>query len=164
MSGVKATAVATLVIGTLILGGQRAGATTAPNPPPGPPSLSTSYDTVGLSGLVTATTCGQIYAAKGQFGSGCIHAHGPARARLRLDQRVKAPFRGTVTLTLPENTDSVFIGYARRPATEYSTRPTVIWSIPGSGTYNMHITLKWHDEFTTSEATYLVPLWVPRTT
>jgi len=165
MSGVKATAVA-LVIGTLIVGGQRAGATSINPRPPGPPSLSTSYGTVALSGLVTATTCGQIYAASGQFfpGSFCIHAHGGARARLRLDQRVKAAFRGTVTLTLPENTDSVFIGYARQPSTEYSTRPTVIWSIPGSGTYYMNITLKWHDEFTTSEATYLVPLWVPRTT
>lgn len=93
---------------------------------------------------------------------GCVHADGVPRVRPRLDQRVKAAFRGTVTLTLPENTDAVFIAYGRQPAVEYTTRPEVIWPTPGSGTYHMMITIKWHDESSRSEATYLVPLWVPR--
>lgn len=164
MSGIKATAAAILVIGTGAVGGQHASATSDP-PPPGPPSLSTSYDTVALSRFaVTSTTCGLILTASGQRFGGCQIADGGALRRLLLDQRVKAAFRGTATLTVPENTDSVFIGYGRQPSVEYSTRPTVIWPIPGSGTYYMTITLGWHDEFTTSHTTYLVPLWVPRNT
>lgn len=149
--------------GQLIGGGdQRAGASST-TPALSPPSLSTFYDTIELSRFaVTSTTCGQFVTASGQRGGGCIHADGAARGRLTLDQRVKAPFRGAVTLTVPENTDSVFIGYGRQPSVESRTRPTVIWPIPGSGTYYMTITLAWHDEFTTSHATYLVPLWVPR--
>jgi len=162
MSSIKSAAAAVLVIGTLLVGGQHAGAS---SPTIGPPFLSTSYSTVFLSHYaVTSTSCGQILTASGQRFGGCVHADGAARRRPRLDQRIKAAFRGTATLTVPENTDSVFIGYGQQPSAEYGTRPTVIWPIPGSGTYHVRITMKWHDEFTTSETTYLVPLWVPRNT
>ena len=86
---------------------------------------------------------------------------GGVRRRLRLDERVKAAFGGTVTLLLPEPVDAVYVSYGRRPPTEYLT-PTVLSALPGSGTYDMVVTVKWHDEFNRSEATYLVPLWVPR--
>lgn len=162
MSSIKTAAVAVLVIGTLVVGGQHAGAS---SPAIGPPFLSTPYGTVFLSQYaVTSTTCGQILTASGRRFGGCVHADGAARRRPRLDQRIKAAFLGTATLTVSEDTDSVFIGYGGQPSIEYSTRPTVVWPLPGSGTYHMGITLKRHDEFTTSETSYLVPLWVPRKT
>ena len=76
---------------------------------------------------------------------------------------MKAGFGRTVTLFLGETIDAVTVSYGRPPATEYTT-PTVIWKLPGSGTYNLVVTVKRHDEFTRSEATYLVPPWVPRPT
>lgn len=162
MPVIKATAIAVLAIGILEGGGQRAGASST-TPALGHPSLSTSYDTVELSRfVVTSMTCGLILTESGQRFGGCQIADGTGPGRPRLDQRVKAAFRGTVTLTLPDNTDSVVIGYGRQPPAEFSARPTVIWPIPGSGTYYMTITLGWHDEFTRSHTTYFVPLWVPR--
>ena len=49
----------------------------------------------------------------------------------------------------------------QQAGSEYLT-PTVVWPLPGSGTYDLVVTVKWHVEFTRSETTYLVPLWVPR--
>jgi hypothetical protein len=79
-----------------------------------------------------------------------------------LDQRIKAPFRGTIALTVPANTDTVFIGYGRQPSIEYTARPTIEWPIPGSGTYYLHIGMKWHTAVVTNQANYYVPLHVPR--
>jgi hypothetical protein len=164
MSRVNALALVAVLAGAFANGGQQAWAS-APAPAPGPPALTTSFDTVALSSFwMTSTSCSTVFVPSGQafVSQGCVHADGAARLRPRLDQRVKAAFRGTVTLTLPENTDSVLIAYGRQPAVEYTTRPAVIWPTPGSGIYHMTITIKWHDESTRSEATYSVPLWVPR--
>jgi len=162
MFGIKAIAVATLVLTTLMVGGQRASATSI-NPPPPVRLYLATYGTVELSAFLAGSTrCWQNPPENGRGSGGCIHGDMAARERPRLDQRIKAAFRGTATLTLPENTDSISISYGRQPSIEYRTRPTVIWPIPGSGTYHMTITLKSHDEFTTSETKYLVPFWVPR--
>jgi hypothetical protein len=163
MCGIKTTVVAILVLATLMVGGQRADATVTPSPPPVRLYLAT-YGTVELSAFWAGSTrCWQTPPENGRGSVGCIHGDMAGREPPRLDQRIKAAFRGTATLTVPENTDSISIGYGRQPSIEYSTRPTVIWPIPGSGTYYLTITLKSSDEFSTSETTYYVPLWVPRT-
>lgn len=161
MPGIKATAVAAiLVIGTSAVGGQLAWGSSPSQAPR--PYLATSFGTFPLSPFVAfSTTCSMLATASGGFVR-CIHGDMAARLPPRLDQRIKADFRGIAVLTVPENTDSILIGYGRQPPIEYSTRPTVSWPLPGSGTYHVTITLKSHDEFTTSETTYYVPLWVPR--
>ena len=127
-----------------------------------PAAVTTAFQTVPLSHYaVTSTTCFTFPPSSSRLGGGCVIADGGARRRLRLDERVKAAFGGTVTLLLPEPVDTVFVSYGRLPATEYRTA-AVVWPLPGSGTYDMIVTVKWHDEFTRSETMYLVPLWVSR--
>ncbi len=155
--------VKTIVIGVLAGALAAAAAPAAGSPDDSPPAaVTTAYQTVPLAHYaVTSTSCGLIPGSNGQRFPGCVHADGGARKRLRLDERVKAAFRGTVTLLLPEVVESVWVGYGRRGGTEHQT-PIVVSTLPGSGTYDMVVTVKWHDEFTRSETTYLVPLWVPR--
>ena len=50
----------------------------------------------------------------------------------------------------------------KQPGTEFSSRPEIVWPLPGSGTYRMIITLKWHTELAAGTTTYAVALYVPR--
>lgn len=127
-----------------------------------PAAVTTAYETVPLGHYaVTSTTCFMYPPSSGRLGAGCVVGDGLIRRPIPLHERVKAAFGGTVTLLLPEPVDTIRVSYGRRPATEYLT-PTVVSPLPGSGTYDMIVTVKWQDEFTRSETTYLVPLWVPR--
>ena len=154
------TIVKTMLVGALSAAVTPASAAPQESPPA---AVTTAYETVPLAHYaVTSTSCGFLPTSSGQRFPGCVHADGVARRRLRLDERVKAAFRGTVTLLLQEGVDSVYIGYGRRAGTEYLTPTVVVSQLPGSGTYEMVVTVKWHDEFTRSETTYLIPLWVPR--
>lgn len=136
-------------------------ASAAPQESP-PAAVTTAYETVPLAHYaVTSTSCGFLPTSSGQRFPGCVHADGAVRRPIRLHERVKAAFGGSVTLLLPEGVDSVWVGYGRRGGTEYLTQ-SVVSPLPGSGTYDMVVTVKWHDEFTRSETTYLIPLWVPR--
>ena len=159
MSRRSMTAVATvLVIGVVTF----AAPVPAARHEGSPAAVTTAYQTVPLVRYwVTSTTCFTYPPWSGRFGGGCTIGDGGVRKRLRLEERVKAAFGGTVTLLLPEPVDAVYVSYGRQPPTEYLT-PTVLSALPGSGTYDMVVTVKWHDEFNRSEATYLVPLWVPR--
>ena len=165
MSRTKATSCVAVVVATFALVGQPAGAS-SPGAPPDSPRLSTAYNTVGLSAYATSgTTCGQSdqVTADGQRLGYCQTWDGTARLPIRRDQRIRGVFRGTATLTLPANIDAVRISYGRQPPIAYTPGPTVVWPLPGSGTYHMQITLAWHDESSSTETTYYVPLWVPRT-
>jgi hypothetical protein len=127
-----------------------------------PAAVTTAYETVPLAHYwVTGTTCFTYPPSSGRLGGGCVVGDGVVRRPISLHERLKAAFGGTVTLLLPEPVDAVYVSYGRRPATEYLT-PAVVSTLPGSGTYHLVVTVKWHDEFTRSETTYLVPLWVPR--
>jgi len=55
---------------------------------------------------------------------------------------------------------AVYVTYSRGPATAYLA-PTLVSPLPGSGTYDMVVTVKWHDEFNRGEARYFIPLWGP---
>ncbi len=129
-----------------------------------PAAVTTAYQTVPLAHYgVTATSCGLLPSGNGGRFPGCVHADGGVRRPLRLYERVKAAFGGTVTLILGDSVDAVYVSYGRQPGTAYST-PVVLSTLPGSGTYDMIVTVKSHDEFAWHEVTYLVPLWVPRRT
>jgi hypothetical protein len=109
-----------------------------------------------------AQACGRQSATNPFSGGWCIVADPPPFGPIRLDQRIKAPFRGTVTVWVPDTTDSVVIGWGNQPGSEFSSRPAIVWPLPGSGTYRMIITLKWHTNLATGETAYAVPLHVPR--
>jgi hypothetical protein len=137
--------------------------------PPDLPYLGTATDRIWLDRYsVSSMTCQQVDppipgpTPGPAMGMICGVADGTARVPPTLAGRVKAPFRGAITLNLPVHTDSVRIGYARRPWAEYSERPAVTWKLPGSGTYFVWIAVKWHTEVSSHEVTYAVPLWVPR--
>jgi hypothetical protein len=100
---------------------------------------------------------------KPPFSSGwCVNASPVPFGPIRLNQRIKAPFRGTVTVWIPDTTLSVVIGWGNQPGIEFSSRPAVVWPLPGSGTYRMGITLKWQTELAEGTTSYSVPLYVSR--
>ena len=89
-------------------------------------------------------------------------ASSPTRRRSGLSASTSGSrrrFRGTVTVWVPDTTDSVAIGWGNQPGTEFSSRPQIVWPLPGSGTYRMIITLTWHTERAAGTTTYAVPLY-----
>jgi hypothetical protein len=134
------------------------------SPWPAHPYLTTSTGPIDLARFAYGSqACGRPSPTNPPFSSGwCVVADPPAFGPIRLDRRIKAPFRGTVTVWVPDTTDSVVIGWGDQPGIEFSSRPGVVWPVPGSGTYRMIIALKWHTNLATGETTYAVPLHVPR--
>ena len=65
-----------------------------------------------------------------------------------------------MTVWVPDTTDSVVIAAANSPGLS-SARGPIVSPLPGSGTYRMIITLKWHTELAAC-TTYAVALYVPR--
>jgi hypothetical protein len=119
MSCRRATGAAAFALGVLLA--TPAAALTIPASV-APPYLSTPDTTLVLARfIINSTSCTN----PSPQGSGCVSGDGVPNPRLRLDQRVKAPFHGTVTLTVPDNTEAVFIGYGRQRSIEYTARPTI---------------------------------------
>ena len=142
-----------------IIGGSVARAQESPWP--SHPTLTISTRTIDLSRFaVSSQACGRISTTNPGFG--CVFADGGISPRIPLAQRVKAPFRGTVTVTVPENTtDNVFISYGRQPGASHA-QPTIVWPLPGSGTYYLFVTVKWRTNLATGDTNYAIPLYVPR--
>jgi hypothetical protein len=158
-----------------------AGPGAASTSPPEAPYLSTATDTFALKGWETGSIgCRRIdppiagptdpNAPAGSppppvMMASCYVADFTLRVRPTLAERLRAPFRGTITLYVPTDTTSVRMGYGNRPGVVYHERSEITWKVPGSGTYYVSITLRTQtDEFTYGETTYAVPLWVPRNT
>lgn len=151
---------AVLFVAIAVAGGGVARADESPWP--AHPYLTISTRTIELGRFtITSQACGRIDTTNPGFG--CVVGDGVLNPRLPLAQRVKAPFRGTVMVTVPESTtDNVFISYGRRPGTSYPAQPAIVWPLPGSGTYYVFVSVKWHTNLATGETTYAVPLYVPR--
>jgi len=142
-----------------------AGAADAASPWPPHPYLTVSDATVSLARFARGSqACSRTTSpSSAQPVSGwCVVADPVPLARVRLNQRVKAPLRGTVTLWLSEGSDRVLISYGTQPAIEYADRPAIVWPLPRSGTYYMTISVRWHAALTAGETTYQLPLYVPR--
>ena len=153
---------AAVCLAIAIIGGGFAQA--ADSPWPAHPYLTASAGTVELARFAYGSqACGRESPNSPPFSSGwCVIADPPPFGLVRFNQRIKAPFRGTVTVWVPDTTDSVVISGGNQPATEFSSRPGIVWPLPGSGTYRMNITLTWHTERAAGTTTYSVPLYVPR--
>jgi hypothetical protein len=151
---------AAICLSIAVVGGSVAGAEESPWP--AQPSLTISTRTLDLGRFsVSSQACGRISPVNPGFG--CVFADGAINPHVPLKRRVKAAFRGTVTVTVPESTtDNVFISYGRQPETSYPAQPAIVWPLPGSGTYYMFVTVKWHTTLATGDTTYAVPLYVPR--
>ena len=153
---------AAVCLAMAIVGGSVARADESPWP--AHPYLTTPDGTIELAPFAYGgQACGRQSPTRPPFSSGwCVVADPGPFGPIRLKQRIKAPFRGTVTVWVPDTTDSVVIGWGNQPGTEFSSRPEIVWPLPGSGTYRMAITLKWQTELAAGTTTYSVPLYVPR--
>lgn len=163
-SGMGRTSLAGVAL-CLVLALLGAGAADAASPWPPHPYLTVSDATVSLARFARGSqACSRTASSSSaQPVSGwCVVADPVPLARIRLNQRVKAPFRGAVTLWLPEGSDRVLIGYGNQPAIEYGDRPAIVWPLPGSGTYYVTISVTWHTALAAGETTYQLPLYVPR--
>jgi hypothetical protein len=131
---------------------------------PAHPYLTTTAGTIELARFTYGSqACGRQSPTSPPFSSGwCVNASPVPFGPIRLNQRIKAPFRGTVTVWIPDTTLSVVIGWGNQPGIEFSSRPAVVWPLPGSGTYRMGITLKWQTELAEGTTSYSVPLYVSR--
>jgi hypothetical protein len=155
--------IAAVCLVTAIVGGSNARGEQSPWP--AHPYLSISNRTISLERFTfgsQACSRPQPPTSPQPIGGWCVVADPPPFGYIRLNQRIKAPFRGTVTVWVPDTTDSVVIGWGKQPGIEFSLRPDIVWPLPGSGTYQMAMTLKWHTELAAGTTAYVVPLYVPR--
>ena len=87
---------------------------------------------------------------------------GGLASRVPVKNRVQVPFRGSISVAVPDSTDSVIISFGRQPSQSFDPSQPIVWRVPGSGAYYFFLTLQSHDEFAWTRTTYALPLYAPR--